>query len=269
MNLLKNINVLFIFITILPSNYCNASQAPLKKIASFHIVEDVSTDEISDQPFKTITDIAFSQEDYDAICQIDPALPRLIKLESKKLHIEESDIPTIQTIFSTHPELFDEFERSMYFGLTDQNIFNENKNPIFKFIKSMHCVHPILKDHLEKSNHYLSKSIEYGNVQVLELLVTAKLNINRASSDGWTLLHFACYYNKLKAATFLVNAGANIHATLSLDNQYTPLDIAKSHKNDPIINALTKAINNQKIQESILIDPINNIQDTSSQCSIS
>ncbi len=89
----------------------------------------------------------------------------------------------------------------------------------------------------------LGTAIAYSRVKVARLLVHYGANVRWSNSYGYTLLHYAAVYARLKAACeishFLLNQGANVNA---VDNRgWTPLMYAISVKgNVDLVEILLK-----------------------------
>ncbi len=84
----------------------------------------------------------------------------------------------------------------------------------------------------DKMTSVLGTAVSYSRVKVVRLLVHYGANVKYFNSSGYTLLHYATLYARLKAACeishLLLNQGANVNA---VDNRgWTPLMYAISIK---------------------------------------
>lgn len=62
------------------------------------------------------------------------------------------------------------------------------------------------------------------NVEVAKMLIEAKANVNRMSSDGWTPLHSATLWESVKCMRLLLHAKAN--PSVRCNDGRTPLHVA-------------------------------------------
>ena len=92
----------------------------------------------------------------------------------------------------------------------------------------------------------LAKATKDGDINKLSDLISSGGNINeRERKAGWSLLHYAIYYNQIDAVKFLIEKGANVNIT---DAQgYTPLLFALHYINKDIINVLVDSGANMNI----------------------
>lgn len=87
------------------------------------------------------------------------------------------------------------------------------------------------------NNPALIKAMSCNNLEMIELLVQNKANIEIVDDYGMTLLHIACKYGaNLKIIKYLVEAGVSVYATNYMNE--TPLDIAKRCERLEIIQYL-------------------------------
>jgi ankyrin repeat protein len=92
----------------------------------------------------------------------------------------------------------------------------------------------------------LAKATKDGDINKISDLISSGGNINeREHKAGWSLLHYAVYYNQIDAVKFLSEKGANVNIT---DAQgYTPLLFALEYNNKDIINVLVDSGANMNI----------------------
>ncbi len=74
--------------------------------------------------------------------------------------------------------------------------------------------------------------------RVRELLKTEPELVNAWSADGFTPLHFACFFGQEEAARALLDAGADVSAVARNPMQVMPLHSAAAARNVPIVRAL-------------------------------
>ena len=65
----------------------------------------------------------------------------------------------------------------------------------------------------------------HDHADIISILLAAGASIDIAGDDGWTVLHYACFYSATESAVLLVAAGANPHQPDSDGD--TPLSIAR------------------------------------------
>ena len=74
--------------------------------------------------------------------------------------------------------------------------------------------------------------------RIRELLKTAPELANAWSADGFTALHFACFFGQEEAARVLLQAGAEVSAVARNAMQVMPLHSAATARNVPIVRML-------------------------------
>jgi ankyrin repeat protein len=89
------------------------------------------------------------------------------------------------------------------------------------------------------SSSPLIDAVKAGNVDQVRALIKQRVDINAASPDGTTALHWAVKSNSRELAQLLIAAGAKVNAA----NRYgvTPLTLAATNGNGAIAEALLKA----------------------------
>jgi ankyrin len=78
-----------------------------------------------------------------------------------------------------------------------------------------------------------------ADVSVLRTLITQRVDVNAASADGTTALHWASYRDNLDAADLLIRAGARVDAANDLGA--TPLWIASTNGSAAMVRRLLQA----------------------------
>jgi ankyrin repeat protein len=99
---------------------------------------------------------------------------------------------------------------------------------------------PSLKVDLDKINNdtgltLLHKAVLENDLDIIQLLIEHKANVNSIDEDSWTPLHAACACGYVEVAKYLLENGANPHA-LSRDEE-RPLDVTDS-ADFPLISLL-------------------------------
>ena len=75
------------------------------------------------------------------------------------------------------------------------------------------------------------------------VLSTADLDIDIQDSNGWTALHHACQYGDIEIVKIIVKSGANINKFSNTG--YYPIHIAALNDNDDIIEYLVKDLKDE------------------------
>ena len=85
----------------------------------------------------------------------------------------------------------------------------------------------------------LIDAVKAGNVESVRALLKQRVDVNAASPDGTTALHWAVKANSRELAQLLIAAGAKANAA----NRYgvTPLTLAATNGNAALAEALLKA----------------------------
>jgi ankyrin repeat protein len=89
------------------------------------------------------------------------------------------------------------------------------------------------------TNASLADAAEQRNHAALRELIGQGVAVNAEQIDGMTALHWASYYNDLKMASVLLDAGAS--ANVANRYGFTPLSLACTNGNGPMIEALLDA----------------------------
>ncbi len=90
------------------------------------------------------------------------------------------------------------------------------------------------------------KILEYGNLNIFNFIISKGLNITDKDSDGFTLLHYAVFYNQLKIAKFLISNKLDINA---ISNDGTSIFIMSANSSLSMITLLISSniiINKEK-----------------------
>ena len=101
----------------------------------------------------------------------------------------------------------------------DLNELDESNENIIKYIPSIKTSN-LIKDILKKHNIYsinsghnmitpLLSALTIKNIEISEILINKRLNINDSTDIRFNPLHFAAYYNFPKIAQLLLDNGAN------------------------------------------------------------
>jgi len=83
----------------------------------------------------------------------------------------------------------------------------------------------------KKSNLDIFEAASLGRVDRLRALAGDRVAVASFSADGFTALHFACYFGQPKAARILLEAGAKTDAVAKNPTQVMPLHSAASARN--------------------------------------
>jgi ankyrin repeat protein len=86
------------------------------------------------------------------------------------------------------------------------------------------------------NNTPLHIASQYGNENIVQLLIINHAVIDIKNSEGWTPLHIACQYNNEQVIHNLIDNKANIN--LVTYEHWTPLHIAIYHNNSNIVETL-------------------------------
>jgi len=70
-----------------------------------------------------------------------------------------------------------------------------------------------------------------GRLEALQACLADAASINSYSTDGFTALHFACYFGQPEAARLLITKGAKVDAVANNATQVMPLHSAASSRN--------------------------------------
>jgi ankyrin repeat protein len=83
----------------------------------------------------------------------------------------------------------------------------------------------------EKKTLDIFEATSLGRLDRLKECVRDTENTNSASKDGFTALHFACFFGQPEAGRFLIDHGAAVDATAANPMQVMPLHSAASARN--------------------------------------
>jgi hypothetical protein len=101
------------------------------------------------------------------------------------------------------------------------------------------------------------EAAQKGDLQRLRVALTAD-NVNDVSRDGWTALHWACYYGQLDCIKYCIEMGANVDARTVYGS--TSLHIASS---DGSVNVATVLLD-----AGAMVDARNNFGSTPLYCDL-
>ncbi len=83
------------------------------------------------------------------------------------------------------------------------------------------------------------QAIKDGDLEAVKAITATRFDINTRYQHDWTGLHFAAKAKHVGIVRLLIDAGIDINAVSEI--WQTPLDVARQHGNDSIIDAVTKA----------------------------
>ncbi len=100
----------------------------------------------------------------------------------------------------------------------------------------MHCLYRGRRDLAEfiagkKKALDIFEATSLGNLDRLKHCLDDKTSIASRSGDGFTALHFSCFFGQPKAARLLIEAGAAVDAVAANPMQVMPLHSAASARN--------------------------------------
>jgi ankyrin repeat protein len=88
-------------------------------------------------------------------------------------------------------------------------------------------------------NTCLHIASQFGNLQILKLLIENGSNFNLKNNYGFTCLHFACKYtNNLELIKYLIEIGCNMNE--KNEDDHTPLWYSKRYSRNEITEFLLK-----------------------------
>jgi ankyrin repeat protein len=70
-----------------------------------------------------------------------------------------------------------------------------------------------------------------GRLDLLKAYLSDTSALNSCSADGFTALHFACFFGQPEAARLLIESGASVNAVAANSMQVMPLHSAASNRN--------------------------------------
>ena len=94
------------------------------------------------------------------------------------------------------------------------------------------------KDLLQRTPLYLASRHGYGDL--VNELINAGADLDAKSSDGWTALHVALFYEHYNIVKDLIAAEANVNLTQD-QSQWTPLHTACFNESIEIVRLLLEA----------------------------
>jgi len=86
------------------------------------------------------------------------------------------------------------------------------------------------------NNTPLHIASQYGNQEIVQLLIINHADINYVNSEGWTPLHIASQYNNERVIKLLIDRNADVNLTTYED--WTPLHIATYYNNIKTVKKL-------------------------------
>jgi uncharacterized protein len=83
----------------------------------------------------------------------------------------------------------------------------------------------------KKKSLDIFEAASLGKIDQLKKLIREGIDVNALSIDGFTALHFACYFSQPEAALVLIESGAAVDAVSANPMKLTPLHSAASARN--------------------------------------
>lgn len=105
----------------------------------------------------------------------------------------------------------------------------------------------------DKINQYKKIQNEILNY-IKDLILNNNDNINATNDKGNTILHWACTYDLLDVAEYLIDIGTDVNKHNK--NGYTPLHLAHANGNLELIDLLEKNGANQNATDNIGREPL-------------
>jgi ankyrin repeat protein len=102
---------------------------------------------------------------------------------------------------------------------------------------------PIYGQELRSGVPWIHSAARFGHVHFLKILSKTSDNVNEATDNGWTALHFAAFSGSLEATKFLVfkkKADLNLQTR---DDRRTPLMIAAARGSIDVVKFLVSKVN--------------------------
>ena len=93
--------------------------------------------------------------------------------------------------------------------------------------------------HSFDDNHYLIEAVLLNNLDMVQVLIDADVDINETDDDGDTALMWAIRRNYNKIVNILINAGSDVNC--ENNDEETPLSIARENGNNYLVGVLHKA----------------------------
>lgn len=121
------------------------------------------------------------------------------------------------------------------------------QNCIFKTLVIVLWFNPLIIS-AQEYNELLLDGAWANDVDVVRNAIQNKADVNTASFDGATALHFACMNENLVMVNILVSAGAKVNS--ADDDLKTPLHVAARNGNDTIAEFLILHGANMKLRDS-------------------
>jgi len=94
---------------------------------------------------------------------------------------------------------------------------------------------------MQETSRFLKKNMS-GHFRFIHFLKMGKcddvkiIDIDNKDDRGWTLLHYACFYNDIDIVKLCINNGANVNANSKFNT--TPLILATQHNHYAIVKLL-------------------------------
>lgn len=111
------------------------------------------------------------------------------------------------------------------------------------------------KDLAEKISHYRPsldafEATALGRLETLQECIQSHPDqLHASSSDGFTLLHYACFFSHFSVAKWLISKGADIQAITPRPTELSPLHSAVTARATPIVQLLLAEGANPNIKQ--------------------
>lgn len=139
-----------------------------------------------------------------------------------------------------------------YFNLLQSNILDQTNTAFTFACQRGHekIVKLMLEKYIDISRSEsrvgdaLQKSVYCNQIEIVNILLNARTDINYMNKYGFTPLAIACIYGRYKAAKFLIDRGADININIPQYRNRSPLDgylLLDSFSTEPLLTAIKHA----------------------------
>ena len=136
-------------------------------------------------------------------------------------------------------------------NLPDCDLYSKNTAFIFACIRGCKETVKLMLDKYvdisspeSRAGDALYKSVYCNQVEIVDILLNAGIDINYMNKYGFTPLAIACIYGRDKAAKFLIDRGADININIPQYRNRSPLDgylLLDSFSTEPLLTAIKHA----------------------------